>query len=125
MQWDASIKAGDIAIVFATLLGPILAVQAQSFVERHRARRNRRQNIFYVLMRTRATPLAPDAVNALNSVPLEFYKDRVIIDAYSAFIAHTAPIPPCLGIGLIGGHAAHRSPNGFDSKNLCEGGLQI
>ena len=77
------------AVVFATLLGPILAVQAQSFVERHRARQNRRQQIFYVLMRTRATPLAPDSVNALNAVPLEFYKDRVIIDAYRAFIVHT------------------------------------
>jgi len=88
MHWDGSIKAGDIAIVFATLMGPILAVQAQSFVEWRRQRLNRRQGIFYVLMRTRATPLAPDAVNALNTVPLEFYKDAVIINAYKEFIAH-------------------------------------
>lgn len=86
MTLNPEIKFGDIAIVFATLLGPILAVQAQAFVERHRARQTRRQNIFYVLMRTRATPVAPDGVNALNAVPLEFYNDRTIIDAYRAFI---------------------------------------
>jgi hypothetical protein len=84
-----SMQVDTWAVVFATLLGPILAVQAQSFIERRRAGNNRRTNIFHALMRTRATPLSPDAVNALNTVPLEFYRDRVIINAYRAFIVHT------------------------------------
>src|SRR6185312_3877740 len=49
----------------------------------------RRLNVFYALMRTRASPLAPDAVNALNAVPLEFYKLTNIMTAYRTFIAHT------------------------------------
>jgi hypothetical protein len=39
-------------------------------------------------MRTRGTPLAPDAVNALNAIPLEFYGVPRIPDAYRAFISH-------------------------------------
>jgi hypothetical protein len=41
------------------------------------------------LMRTRATAVAPESANALNSVPLEFYKESGIINAYRDFIAHT------------------------------------
>lgn len=57
-------------------------------MERRRALKGRRLNIFYALMRTRATPLAPDAVNALNVVPLEFYQVPVITEAYRSFINH-------------------------------------
>lgn len=78
----------DWAIVIATLLGPVLAIQAQAFLERRRAEKNRRLNVFYALMRTRATPIAPEAVNALNAVPLEFYKLPKIVEAYRAFIKH-------------------------------------
>lgn len=58
------------------------------FLERRRALRGRRLNVFYNLMRTRGTPLAPDAVNALNAIPLEFYGVTEIVTAYRTFIAH-------------------------------------
>jgi hypothetical protein len=88
MQWDHTIRVTDVAIAFATLLGPVLAIQAQTFLERRRALKGRRLNVFYALMRTRATPLAPDAVNALNAVPLEFYGIEEITESYRAFITH-------------------------------------
>lgn len=88
MKWDDTIKVTDVAIVVAAILGPVLAIQVQMFLERRRALKGRRLNIFYALMRTRGTPLAPDAVNALNAVPLEFYQVSRIIDAYRAFITH-------------------------------------
>jgi hypothetical protein len=49
---------GDLAIVFATLLGPILAVQAQKFVEQRREQNHRRVAIFRALMMTRAAVLS-------------------------------------------------------------------
>ena len=69
---STAIKFTDVAIVLATLLGPIFAVQAQRFIDLRREKRQRRLNVFYTLMRTRGSPLAMDHVNALNGVPLEF-----------------------------------------------------
>jgi hypothetical protein len=82
MQWDT------IAIAAATLLGPLFAVQVQVWLERTRAGRRRREQIFYALMRTRAASLSPDHVHALNSIPIEFYRDKSIIEAYKAYINH-------------------------------------
>lgn len=74
--FDWTIKFSDVAIVTATLLGPVLAVQAQKFLERRREIRQRRVWIFQTLMRTRTAMLSPDHVNAINAVPIEFYGAR-------------------------------------------------
>jgi len=92
MTLDMTVKATDLAIVFATLLGPILAVQAQKWLERRRERNARRLALFRTLMATRAARLAPDHVRALNGIPLEFYgtKKRLkrIRDAWKVYFAH-------------------------------------
>jgi hypothetical protein len=67
----------DWAIVVATILGPILAVQAQKWVERWRDKHNRRMWIFSTLMATRATRVAPEHVRALNMIDLEYYGRRI------------------------------------------------
>lgn len=46
MEWLSQIKPADAAIVFATLVGPILAVQAQKWLERRRIVDDRRREIF-------------------------------------------------------------------------------
>ena len=68
----SSITISDWLIILATVCGPILAVQAQKFIERTRARRETRLSIFYRLMTFRATPLAPERIQALNMIDLEF-----------------------------------------------------
>lgn len=70
---DLTIRLSDFVIACATLAGPILAVQAQKWLERDRAVKERRRQIFRILMSTRATPLSPAHVEALNAVPVEFY----------------------------------------------------
>lgn len=72
------LKASEWLIVLATLAGPILAVQAQKFVERARERRQQKLRIFYSLMATRATRLSADHVQALNMIDIEFYGSRFI-----------------------------------------------
>lgn len=62
----------DWAIVSATLLGPVLAVQAQKWIERATERGRRKWWIFETLMATRATRLAPEHVRALNQIDLDF-----------------------------------------------------
>ncbi|MBN8872658.1 MAG: hypothetical protein J0H67_07475 [Rhodospirillales bacterium] len=62
----------DTCLVGATLLGPVLAIQAQKFIERATERTRRRREIFVVLMATRATRVAPEHVQALNRIDIEF-----------------------------------------------------
>jgi hypothetical protein len=61
----------------AVILGPILAVQAQKFVEAFREKRRRRLSLFTTLMSTRAERLSRNHVQALNMIDIEFYGRKV------------------------------------------------
>ncbi|WP_128921849.1 DUF6680 family protein [Bradyrhizobium nanningense] len=82
------LKLSDVVIAACTLLGPILAVQAQKWVEGFREKRDRRFNIFRTLMATRATNLTAAHVEAINAVPIDFYGDKPIIDAWEEYFEH-------------------------------------
>jgi hypothetical protein len=92
MSFDWTIKITDIAIIFATILGPIFAVQAQKYLEKGREIKQRRAGLFRTLMSTRATTLSPAHVEALNSIPIEFYgsdkKLKGIINEWKAYLDH-------------------------------------
>ncbi len=68
----------DVAIILATLLGPILAIQAQKAVERARERSSRKSWVFHELMATRAARVSTDHVQALNMIDLAFYGTHVL-----------------------------------------------
>ncbi|TCL71968.1 DUF6680 family protein [Rhizobium sp. BK251] len=82
--------ASDWVIAFATLAGPILAVQAQKIVERSRQAKERRLWIFRTLMATRAASLSASHVEALNAIALEFYGNRRsfrdVVDAWKNYL---------------------------------------
>jgi hypothetical protein len=79
-----------VVIAAATVAGPILAVQAQKWLERATERRRARRSIFHALMSNRATRLSDDFVRALNLIDLEFApgklgvraKDRDVVNAW-------------------------------------------
>lgn len=78
-----------IVVAVATIAGPILAVQAQKWLERATERSNARRAVFHALMSNRATRLNDDFVKALNLIDLEFSqkrgggsKDRDVINAW-------------------------------------------
>ena len=82
-------NATDWLLIAATVSGPILAVQAQKWVERATELRRRRLWIFETIMANRATRLADDNIKALNSIDLVFRpriipskKDRAVISAW-------------------------------------------
>ncbi|VVD74978.1 DUF6680 family protein [Pandoraea commovens] len=77
--WDYSWKVTDVMIGCATLLGPVLAVQAQRVVDRLRSARDEQVRIFHALMATRATPVAPKHVEALNSIPIVFHPNNLFL----------------------------------------------
>lgn len=67
----------DWIMVAAIIAGPIFAVQVQKIIESLRRKRDRRLGLFFTLMSTRATRLAPDHVGALNMIDIEFYGRRI------------------------------------------------
>jgi hypothetical protein len=92
MTFDWTLKLGDIAIVVATFLGPVAAVQAQKWVERGQQQRQRRITVFRTLMATRRQALSPAHVEAINVIPVEFYgkqgKRLEIIELWKKYIDH-------------------------------------
>jgi hypothetical protein len=62
----------DWIVVISTLLGPILAVQAQKAVESFRECRSRKVWVFTQLMATRAARVSPEHVQALNMIDIVF-----------------------------------------------------
>ncbi|MEA2890817.1 MAG: hypothetical protein QOI05_1610, partial [Bradyrhizobium sp.] len=88
-------------IIFATLAGPIIAVQTQKFIERTNERSKRRQLIFTALMSNRATRLHDDFIRALNLIDLEFSPkrfggsaDRKVVEAWRALFGEYRNGPP-------------------------------
>src|SRR4051812_16590246 len=73
---NMTINIAEGLLIAATVAGPILAVQAQKFIERIKDRNERKRRIFYVLMATRATKLSLDHVQNLNMIELEFGAGR-------------------------------------------------
>ncbi len=92
----------DGSVVIATLVGPVLAVQVQKYLERWREVNERRERIFKILMATRASRLSMDHVSALNLIDIEFpsakrYKKvRGAWKAYRTHLTETAPTDPQL-----------------------------
>ena len=86
---DWTIKATDVAIVFATILGPIFAVWASEWRQSRRALRDRKEWVFRTLWSTRSANLHPDHVQALNHMDFAFpEKDHPLIaDAWHQYYA--------------------------------------
>ncbi len=101
MAFDlAQLDTRDWLVVAATIAGPILAVQAQKWVERLRERRHRKLWVFQQLMATRAARVSADHVQALNMIDLVFYgsyffgihrrskTEHTVIDAWREYHDH-------------------------------------
>jgi hypothetical protein len=71
--------------LIAVIVGPVLAVQAQKYIERRREERIRKVFLFRELMATRAARLSQRHVEALNLIDLEYNqtksKERAVHEA--------------------------------------------
>ncbi|MGZ8373522.1 MAG: DUF6680 family protein [Nitrospira sp.] len=63
-------------------------MQAESFLQRRRERRQRKLEVFRTLMANRAAGLSPAHVEALNRIDIEFHDERRITDAWKAYLDH-------------------------------------
>jgi len=90
MSIDWSVKATDVAIVFATVVGPILAVWAAEWRQKRKAQSDRREWVFRTLMTTRGARLSPDHVAAINHIEFAFPRGEFaeIDDARALYRKH-------------------------------------
>lgn len=73
ITFTMNFSASDLAIIFTTLLRPILAVQIQKIIVKRNFIRTRKVVLFEQLMATRVTRLSPEHVRALNRINIYFY----------------------------------------------------
>jgi hypothetical protein len=85
---DWSIKATDIAIVFATFVGPVLAIWASESRQKNRQNQERKEWVFRTLMTTRSARLHPDHIQALNHIAFVFSSHEEIVDSWGLYFAH-------------------------------------
>ena len=78
----------SIAIIIATLAGPIVAVQLTRFLDDRAQKVARRANTFRTLMATRGATISPEHVGALNTAEVDFYGVPQVEQALEAYIAH-------------------------------------
>jgi hypothetical protein len=86
-----------LAVVFATLAGPVLAVLVTRRIDESRHQHERRLEVFRALMANRRAILAPDKVKALNLVEIEFYGVKPVEIAHQEVMKHIntpQPTPP-------------------------------
>ena len=79
-------------MIFAIIVGPIIAVQITKFIRRHQEQRDRKMYLFRTLMATRSATLAPAHIEALNLVEIEFHsnnhQDCKVVNAWKLYRAH-------------------------------------
>lgn len=85
----------EILIVASTLVAPLLAVQAQKWLERFREDSERKLRVFKILMATRAAYVSPEHVQALNMIDLEFQgmKFKSVRTAWKTYLDHLSSYP--------------------------------
>jgi len=88
---DGQIWLG-IATIIAVIAGPIFAVQVQKWLERGRAAKSRKLEVFRKLMVTRSVPLNVNHIDALNLIEAEYDsrkpKDRRVLDRWHEYWDH-------------------------------------
>lgn len=84
---DDNIVLG-LGVIVATLFGPVLAVMVTRWHDNASRVRERRLEIFRILMATRRTILSPERVRALNLVEIDFYGKKGVEEAHREVMKH-------------------------------------
>jgi hypothetical protein len=83
----------DFLMICAVILAPLIAVQVDKYLEKKRNKKERKLNVFKILMATRGRALDPRHVEALNMIDLEFDGEKPVTDAWKAYLDHLVNMP--------------------------------
>jgi hypothetical protein len=89
--------------IAAVLLSPVIALQVQRWLDEQRSAKARKLQIFKTLMTYRGTPLAPNFVQALNTIDVEFTAEseseravrvawKILLDHFLNYSASSNPV---------------------------------
>lgn len=82
-------RLSDWIMIFAVLLGPIIAVQLTRYLDNKKEIRQRKVDLFRTLMATRAYRISWDHVVALNRIDLEFDRrvptEKDVINSWKSY----------------------------------------
>ena len=88
--WE--IRISDVIMIAAVVVAPFFALWAQWRLQLRKEGRDRRLWIFKTLMRTRATPISVDHVQALNLIDVEFCSpnpgDQGVRESWDRYLTH-------------------------------------
>ena len=89
---DIVLLIGNAVMIWAVIKAPKWAVEAQWKLQLKKEDRDRRLWIFKTLMKTRATPVVPEHVQALNLIDVEFSAnstaDKDVQDAWKNLLTN-------------------------------------
>lgn len=79
-----------VAIILATILGPVLAVYASDIRAEHRKISDRKDYVFHTLWATRGARMQFEHVSALNRIELAFPRSShpLVVDAWELYLKH-------------------------------------
>lgn len=82
----------SILTIIAILLGPVVAIRVDRYIQRQNEKRGHKLRLFRELMATRGTRLLPRHVEALNLIIVEYSRnipsENVVINAWKNYHAH-------------------------------------
>lgn len=80
----------DVLLILAVLAGPVIAVRLTRYLDDRKEVRERKLWVFKTLMATRAYTVAPNHVEALNRIDLEFHPrkrhEKKVLDAWKEYL---------------------------------------
>ncbi|GMA99995.1 DUF6680 family protein [Pelosinus sp. IPA-1] len=82
----------NVLTLSAMLLSPLIALQVSRRLQKSAEKKQRKEDIFRTLMKTRASILNPEHVEALNLIDVIFYgtdkKDRAVMESWKVYLDH-------------------------------------
>ena len=83
-------KLSEWIMIFAVLLGPVIAIQLTRYLDNKKEIRQRKLDLFRTLMATRAYNISWDHVSALNRIDLEFDsripKEKEVLNSWKSYL---------------------------------------
>ncbi|SHJ73771.1 DUF6680 family protein [Propionispora hippei] len=84
----SELTLNNILTIIAMFLPPLVALQVSRMLQESKEKRQRKIEVFRTLMKTRASTLSPEHVEALNMIDVEFYgnekRNRAVVEAWKS-----------------------------------------
>jgi hypothetical protein len=88
LEYLTNVRFIEVLTLVAIVLAPAAGVYVNRRVEERRDVRKKQTDVLKTLMATRALPLSPVHVEALNRIEMEFYGIRDVTAAWRAYLDH-------------------------------------